>query len=223
MKKERYDYSGFSLKKLNDPRFSHALLLLGWLGYFAMYFITENLIPFDRCHEVHCFIDDIIPFNEYFLIFYTGWYLLVIGSLAYTFFYDVQRFKELQTYIMLTQGLAMLCYIIYPTIQNLRPEVFPRDNIFTDILGFIYRFDTPTGVCPSLHVGYSIAILSVAFKDKTLFRMTKIILLILVVLISLSTCFVKQHSFVDTLVAVPMCAIAEMIVYGKYWKNRISR
>ena len=49
--------------------------------------------------------------------------------------------------IMITQAVAMLCYIVYPSIQNLRPESFPRQNVFTAILGFIYSFDTPTGVC----------------------------------------------------------------------------
>ena len=42
-RKQRYDYSGFSLRKLNEPRFAHIGLLSGWLGYFALYFLTENL------------------------------------------------------------------------------------------------------------------------------------------------------------------------------------
>ena len=40
MKKQRVDYSGFSLRRLNEPRFAHVKLLAGWIVYFAMYFIT---------------------------------------------------------------------------------------------------------------------------------------------------------------------------------------
>ena len=152
MNRQPYDYSGFSLRRLNEPRFAHAKLLGGWIGYFILYFITENLIPASRCHPIHCALDDLIPFNEAFLFFYVGWYVLVAGSLAYTFFYNVPAFRKLQTFIMITQAVAMLCYILWPSRQDLRPEVFPRENLLTALMGFIYSFDTSTGVCPSLHV-----------------------------------------------------------------------
>ena len=81
MKKAVVDYREFRLSRINEPRFSHLKLLLGWVGYFILYFLTENLIPAERCHPVHCALDDLIPFNEFFLIFYCAWYLLVFGSL----------------------------------------------------------------------------------------------------------------------------------------------
>ena len=221
MKKQRVDYSGFSLRRLNEPRFSHIKLLAGWIAYFALYFLTENLIPLEKCHVIHGFLDDVIPFREGFVIFYVGWYLLVFGALTYTFFYDVENFKKVQVYIMITQALAMLCYILYPSVQDLRPAVFPRQNIFTWLLGIIYAFDTPSGVCPSLHVAYSIGILSVGLKDKELPAWFKAALTVFVVMVCLAVCFVKQHSTIDVLVALPVCMIAELAVYGKdYWKPR---
>ena len=120
------DYRQFRLKRINEPQFAHVKLWLTWLLYFALYFLTENLIPAEKCHVMHCFLDDLIPFNEYFLIFYTGWYLLVAGSLLYYFFYDVGRFRELDLYIFITQMVAMACYIFFPSRQDLRPGVVPR-------------------------------------------------------------------------------------------------
>ena len=220
MKKRPVDYSGFRLSRLNEPRFAHAKLLAGWLGYFALYLLTENLIPAEKCHPVHCFLDDIIPFNEWFLLFYVSWYLLVFGSLAYTFFYDVDRFRQVQTYIILTQIIAMAAYILWPSRQDLRPEVFDRDNILTRLMGLIYAFDTNTGVCPSLHVGYSLGILSVFLKDKDLSAVRKGLLTAYVLGICASVCFVKQHSAVDVLAALPMCAVAEYLVFKKeLWKK----
>ena len=165
-----------------------------------------------------------IPFNEVFVIFYVGWFLLVAGSLAYTFFYDVESFKRLQIYLMITQALAMLCYIVYPSVQDLRPAVFPRQNFFTWILGIIYSFDTPTGVCPSLHVAYSLGILSVALKDKDLSGWLKAALSLFVLMVCLAVCFVKQHSSIDVVAALPVCLLAEGLVYGKdYWLPRWRR
>ena len=222
MKKQPYDYSGFSLERLNEPRFSHLKLLGGWIVYFALYFITENLIPPERCHPVHCALDDLIPFNEFFVIFYVGWYFLVFGALAYTLFYDVPAFRKLQTFIMITQAVAMLCYILWPSRQDLRPEVFPRQNILTDIIKFIYSFDTNTGVCPSLHAAYSLGILSVGLKDKSLSTGWKAALTFLVIMICLAVCFVKQHSAVDVFTALPVSLMAEILVYGRdYWLPKL--
>ncbi len=224
MKKQRFDYHGFSLKRLNEPRFSHVKLLAGWLVYFALYFLTENLIPLERCHVIHGFLDDVIPFSEVFVIFYVGWFFLVAGSLAYTFFYDVERFRQLQVFLMITQAVAMLCYIVYPNVQDLRPAVFPRQNVFTWVLGIIYAFDTPTGVCPSLHVAYSLGILSVALKDKELKKWIKAALTLFVLLVCVAVCFVKQHSSIDVLAALPVCLLAEILVFGKdYWKPKWRR
>ena len=223
MKKQPYDYSGFSLKRLNEPRFSHAKLLAGWIGYFALYFLTENLIPASRCHPMHCRLDDLIPFNEFFVFFYVGWYFLVFGSLAYTFFYDVPRFKKLQIFIMITQAVAMAWYILWPSRQDLRPEVFPRENVLTALMGFIYSFDTSTGVCPSLHVAYSMGILSVGLKDEKLSTGWKVALTFVVLMICCAVCFVKQHSALDVLAAMPVSLLAEIIVYGKdYWQPRLK-
>ena len=222
MKKQPYDYSGFSLERLNEPRFSHLKLLAGWIVYFALYFITENLIPPERCHPVHCALDDLIPFNEFFVIFYVGWYFLVFGALAYTLFYDVPAFRKLQTFIMITQAVAMLCYILWPSRQDLRPEVFPRQNILTDIIKFIYSFDTNTGVCPSLHAAYSLGILSVGLKDKSLSTGWKAALTFVVIMICLAVCFVKQHSAVDVFTALPVSLLAEILVYGRdYWLPKL--
>ena len=213
MKRKLYDYSGFRLSRIREPRFSHALLWLTWVVYFVLYFLTENLIPAERCHVMHCFLDDLMPFCEYFAIFYVGWYLLVAGSLAYYFFYDPRRFSQLELYIFITQILAMACYIIFPSRQDLRPEVLPRENVLTWIMGIIYSFDTNTGVCPSLHVAYSLAILSVVWKDENVTKIWKLLLALLVVLISLATAFVKQHSMVDVFAAIPVALVGELLIF----------
>ena len=223
IKKQLYDYSGFSLSKLNEPRFSHIWLLGGWLVYFGLYFLTENLIPLEKCHPVHCFVDDIIPFNEFFVFFYAGWYLLVLGALLYTFFYDVPRFCKLQIFLIITQALGMIWYIVWPNRQDLRPEVFPRENVLTALLSYIYQFDTPTCVCPSLHVAFAIGVMSVGVKDEDLPKALRAALCLFVILISLSVCFVKQHSFLDVLAALPVCLFAEIVVFGRdYWLPRIK-
>ena len=219
LKRRPVDYSGFSLRRLNEPRFAHAKLLAGWLAYFALYFLTENLIPAERCHVIHCALDDLIPFNEYFVIFYVGWYFLVAGTLAYYFLYDIPRFRQVQIYIMITQAVAMACYILYPSMQDLRPVSFARSNLFTWVVRFIYSFDTPTGVFPSLHVAYSMGILSVGLKNENFSALHKTLLALFVLMVCLAVCFVKQHSALDVLAALPVCLVAELAVFGLPGRN----
>lgn len=220
MKKPVVDYRRLRFSNLNSPQFSHLKLLLGWVGYFILYFLTENLIPAENCHVIHCALDDIIPFCEWFLLPYVFWYALIVFSLGYFLLYDVDSFKKLQTYIIITQVIAMIVYIVYPNCQNLRPAEFSRDNFLTDCIGFLYSFDTNTGVCPSLHCAYSIGIASVWFKSKDTSWIWKAFVLVAVILICLSTMFIKQHSAVDFFAALPVCLIAEILVFKVFYKKK---
>lgn len=213
MKKPTVDYTGFRLSRLREPRFSHLLLLLGWVGYFILYFLTENLIPAERCYVIHSVLDDWIPFCEWFVIPYVFWYLLVAGSLLIFALYDVDSFRKLMTYIIVTQVVAMTVYILFPSRQDLRPEVFARDNLLTRGVQFLYSFDTNTNVCPSLHVAYSLGIASVWTKRKETAVIWKILIVIAVILICLATAFIKQHSVLDAFAAIPVCLLAEYITY----------
>ena len=222
MRKPVVDYREFRLSRLNEPRFSHLKLLAGWIAYFLAYFLTEKLIPSEACYPVHCWLDDVIPFCEWFLIPYVGWYLLVVGSLLYFMLYNVDSFKKLQTYIIITQVVAVVIYILLPSRQDLRPEEFLRDNFLTRCTTFIYSVDTNTGVCPSLHVAYSLGIASVWVREKGVSLLWKFCVVIAVLLICLSTLFLKQHSALDALAALPVCLLAELVVYGKDYLRRVA-
>lgn len=217
------DYRTFRPSKINNPEFRHLKLLLSWVIYFAMYFLTENLIPAENCYVIHSSLDDMLPFCEIFVIPYVGWYFLVFGSLLYFLLYNIESFKNLQTFIIITQVVAMAIYIAFPNMQDLRPAEFPRDNFLSRIVGFLYYFDTNTNVFPSLHVGYSLALASVWLKEKGASFAWKAFVLIAVILICLSTAFIKQHSVLDIFAAGAICLFAEVIVYKKYWRSRLSR
>ncbi len=213
MTKPMVDYRQFRFSKLNTPEFSHLKLLGGWLVYFVLYLLTENLIPTERCHVVHCALDDAIPFLEGFAIPYCFWYLLIVISLGWFLLYDVDSFKRLQVFIIITQLVAMAVYIIWPSYQDLRPAVFPRENFLSHVMGLIYSFDTPTGVCPSLHVAYSIGIASTWCKCRKAPAWWKAFVVAAAVIISVATAFVKQHSVLDIAAALPLSLLAEILTF----------
>ena len=213
MRKPVVDYRAFRLSRIREPQFQHLKYLYGWIGYFILYFLTESLISHERCYPVHCVLDDMIPFCEYFVIPYVGWYLLIVGSLVYFALYNPDNFKNMMKYIIVTQIVAMVIYIVFPNRQDLRPDVFTRDNIFTDIMGLLYRLDTSTNVCPSLHVAHSIGIASTWMREKSASKRCKLFIVAFCILVCVSVAFVKQHSVVDIFAAIPVCLFAEWITF----------
>ncbi len=220
MRKPVVNYKNFHISKINDPEFEHLKFLFGWIGYFALYFLTERFIPYDKCQPVYIWLDDLIPFCELFVIPYVGWYFLIAGSLLYFALYNPDNFKNMMKFIIVTQIVAMAIYIIFPNRQDLRPTEFPRDNFLTDILGLLYSLDTSTNVCPSLHVAYSIGIASTWLKEKSASVWGKLAIVIFCGLVCISVAFVKQHSVMDIFVALPVCFLAEIIAFRGYRNSR---
>lgn len=211
------DYRNFRLSKLNTDEFRHVKLLLFWPLFGIMFSFVERFYNVGSYYVMHCAFDDAIPFCEWFLIPYLFWFVYLIGTLVYTFFFDVPAFKRMMRFIICTYTITMVIYLLFPTCQNLRPEVFPRDNALTRFIGWFYTFDTNTNVCPSLHVIGSAAALF-ALRDGPRLRKRawwQAASVLLALCISLSTVFMKQHSILDVLCALPVCALGWWLCYGR--------
>ena len=107
MRAPTVDYRYLRLNILSTPEYRHLFLLLGWVGYFGLYCLTENLIPDENCYPVYCWLDDMVPVCEWFVIPYVSLYLLIVGSLLNILLYSVDSFQKLQTYIIITPIGAM--------------------------------------------------------------------------------------------------------------------
>lgn len=222
MRKPTVNYRNFHPSKISDPQYSHLKYLLGWVIYFLLFFLTEKLIPAENCYSVHCGLDDLIPFNEAFLIPYVFWYVLILFSLLYFTLYNAEGLKRLQIYFITTQIIAVACYILFPTRQDLRPMILPRDNFLTDGVRLLYRIDTNTGVCPSMHVAFSIALVSAWTKERNISWIWKGFISFAAATICLSTLFIKQHSALDFFAAIPLCLLAEWAAYARFYKQKFA-
>ncbi len=221
MKTFETDYRNFRFEKLNTPEFSHLKLLLFWPIYGFMFLFVERIYKVETYHSMHCFLDDKIPFCEFFLIPYLFWFVFLIGIHLYTLLYDVEAFKKLMKYIIITYSFTILIYLVFPTCQELRPLSFERSNIFTKFIEGFYEFDTNTNVCPSIHVIGSLAVMFTAWNTKGLDSPKwKSAFAVTAVLICVSTVFMKQHSVLDVLAALPICFIAYPVCFGEKGKRK---
>ncbi len=214
------DYSGFRLSLLATERFRHWLMPLYWIVFGLAFYLAEQVFTPTRWHVMHCALDDVIPFCEWFVIPYVFWFIYLVGMHAYTFFFDVAAFKKLMAFIMVTYSAALVLFLVFPTAQHLRPEVLPRDNILCRFMIRFYQMDTNTNVCPSLHVVGSMAVMFAAW-DTPRFqtRKWKIAFGTATFLICVSTVFLKQHSVVDVIAGLLFSWAGYRLVYrgGLEW------
>ncbi len=207
------DYRKFRLSKLNTPEYRHLLMLIFWVVYGIVFLLLER-VPGRTYHPVYVPLDDKIPFCEYFLIPYLLWFVLLAGIHIYTLLFDIRLFKKLMWFIIITYSFTTLVYIIYPTMQELRPVSFERDNIFTRFMGWFYNFDTNTNVCPSLHVVGAMAVLFAGWRGEHLKKpVIRALLIVVTLFICLSTVFLKQHSVIDVAAALALCVAAYPIAF----------
>lgn len=199
-------------KDVKKAYFRELKYLFFWFLSMGVFLLCELFIPPEICQSVHIYLDDMIPFVEGFIFFYVLWYFLIAGSLFYFLFRSPESFKRFLVYMTACQLLAIVIFILFPNKQDLRPEIMPRENVFSNLACLIHSVDTNTNVCPSLHVAYSVALASVWCKEK-ISPSKKLLWVTLAFLVTLSTVFVKQHSVLDIFVALPVCLIAELVVY----------
>ncbi len=206
-------------------KYKHALLLLYFFIYLPWfssleYFCTDYSI-------VHITLDDKIPFIEAFVIPYYIWFVFVAATVVFMLFFDKAEYYRICAFLFIGMTVCLIIYTIWPNGQDLRPnlDTLGRSNIFTRMVGFIYSHDTCTNACPSIHVfnsiGCAVAIMhSQKLKGHNIIRYGSIVLAIL---ISLSTVFIKQHSAFDVMWASVLAIIMYIIVYiPDYSKTRIK-
>ena len=67
LKRPMRNYFRLRLHNLNSDEFNHLKLLLYWPAFGILFYLAEQVIPLEACHEVYCRLDDYIPFCEYFV------------------------------------------------------------------------------------------------------------------------------------------------------------
>lgn len=211
--KQMINYRRLNLRTITSPEYSHVLLLLYWPLFFLAFKVMEKLVVKDY-FVMYCPLDDMIPFCEYFVIPYVFWFFYIISMLIYGLLYDRGCFRRFMWSIIISYTAALVIFILFPNGQDLRPVTFQRDNVFTRYLAEFYNVDTNTNVFPSIHV---LGAMMVFFAGFTCRRFAapgwRIYFSLTTVLIILSTLFLKQHSVLDVLGALAICALVYPACY----------
>ena len=209
-------------------KYKHAWPLLYVFIYMPWFILLETLIPADYpgLHILHCPLDDMIPFCEWFVIPYLLWFLYIPAVFVFLFYHSKNEFYRICAYEFTGMTIALLVCTFYPNGLNLRLTDMGRDNILVQLVNFLYTNDTPTNVCPSIHVFATISAHLCLVKSPHMQKLQsrkrmKVFSLILSVLICLSTVFLKQHSVIDIIAGALLAFILYFVVF-KWWFRKVS-
>ncbi len=199
-----------------------------WLAlYFAvfgaMFLGVEHIVTPESDYWVSRIpLDDKIPFLEGFIIPYCLWYPMLAAVGLYTMFFEPGAFRRFLYFIITGFTLSLLICLLIPNGQNLRPAVFPRQNLLTWAIAGIYRADTNTNVFPSMHVIGAFACAAAVF-DCPRIRRLRVPAAALAVLISVSTVFIKQHSALDIIGGLALSLPIAAAVYHAGLRDLLKR
>ncbi len=200
-----------------NSKTKHKLVLLTYAIYVPIYiglfFVVEKLVPESTDYWVsYMFLDDYITFREEFIVFYYMWYPALVGIGIFLLIKDESEYKRYMVSIIITFTFTLIFCLLVPNGQDLRPEVLPRDNIFTHMIAAIYKADTNTNVMPSVHaIGAFLGLISTHRTKEIKNKLSIFVLDLLWILIAISTCFVKQHSILDIFGSMALCLIVYIV------------
>ncbi|MDO5495146.1 MAG: phosphatase PAP2 family protein [bacterium] len=194
-------------------------LPLAYLPLFLAWYFWLETRPLGGEIVVASPLDDLIPFNEWFILAYGAWFPYLLGVIAWLYWRDRTCRTEIPRFAFLLitgMTICMVGYTLWSTSTgDLRPAPYPRENWATDIVASLQAFDTPTNVFPSMHVYSSIVVahclwVSTYLRDRPWIRWASAAL---ATVISLSTAVIKQHSILDA-----FGALALFLVLWALWR-----
>ena len=189
----------------------HLWYQLYWVIYLVWFFWLDNTITQPK-YIIHAPLDDLIPFNEWFVIPYCSWFLLLVAVTALLWWKDTASYDKLCLMMFSGMTFCLIVYMLLPNGLDLRPTVeeIGRSNPAMWVLQLLWKVDASVNVCPSIHC-QSTACMAIAISESKLAEERPVlrpIALVWAALICLSTVFTKQHSVLDV-----VCGLAVAVVW----------
>lgn len=204
-------------------KYWHGVLLLylaiymPWFGWLNVHTPLQDPVP------VYCALDDLIPFCEWFAIPYFIWFGYIVVGHIFLFFTSREDFVRMCIFLYTGMTICLIIYTLWPNCQELRVDydTLGRSNILIDAITILQSQDTPCNVFPSIHCLNSIGMHIALSKSRYLGKHRNILVgvsFVLMVLIIMSTVFIKQHSILDCFGAFALAVPLYFLAYKPEYK-----
>lgn len=168
-----------------------------------LYIFIPELVSGRMPHIPRLPLDDLVPLNPTWALFYGALYLFLIVLPVVAVRQDDHIRRTVWAYLMVWV-LAYVCFLAYPTVAPRPPEVI-GEGFGVWGLQVLYSADTPYNCFPSLHVAHSFVSALTCYR---LHRRMGIALVIAALLVGLSTLYTKQHYVLDVAAGILLACVA---------------
>jgi len=194
----------------------HLWYQLYWVIYLVWFFWLDTTITQPK-YIIHAPLDDLIPFNEWFVIPYCSWFLLLVAVTALLWWKDTASYDKLCLMMFSGMTFCLIIYMLLPNGLDLRPTVeeIGRSNPAMWVMQLLWKADASVNVCPSIHC-QSTACMAIAISESKLAEERPVlrpIALVWAALICLSTVFTKQHSVLDVVCGLTVAVVWLPVLY----------
>lgn len=182
--------------------------------YFTWFiYLEENLTP---RYVISSPVDDFIPFCEYFIIPYLLWFFFIPCTLFALMFFDRDSFWKMVAMMFIGNLICLLLYSLFPNSVETK-HLVSNENFFCKLVNILYHTDTPTNVCPSIHVLDTFAAHIALSRSRLSEKHTwlKGFSGVFLVLICIATVTLKQHSIIDVFASFVLIFFLEKLAYSK--------
>ncbi len=214
------------LRKLKTD-YPHAILVIYFAFYLPWFMWLNEFTPTrPNITEIYCSLDDLIPFNEWFVIPYFLWFAYIAIGYVFLLFNNREDFIRMCAFLYTGMTICLIIYTLFPNYQTLRVdyETLGRNNLLIEAIRHLQQGDTPHDVFPSIHCFNSIGMNIALWKNKWCKKHPWVIAFVTLLTISicLSTVYVKQHSILDLFGAIGLAIPMYLIAYVVPWKKLIK-
>lgn len=150
--------------------------------------------PIGKVHDLHCWIDTLIPVVTPFILVYHSWFPFLLLNLYRLYRKDRGQFRRFASHLFLGQWAAYITFIFFQTDVTRALEL--GNSIFDKLVQLTYIVDNHYAGFPSVHALTTAALIInvVASKQSVPY---KIFATFYGILIMASILLVKQHVFWD--------------------------
>lgn len=204
------------------------MFLKGWIenaifcvlaAFFSSLMVIINRLNLPgEIHQVRIEWDQAIPLVLPFVLAYLLYFPFVYGGWGVIFLLSPKMFRT-YAFAMMTIGLITgIVNITYNTYAA-RAFVEPTDFLARTLI-WLYSLNQPTTALPSLHVSHSLC--TGFFLSKIYPKLTGV-WVTCVILITLSTLFVKTHYLIDVVISVFLGLAVSLLVWTVWDKGITTR
>lgn len=205
-------------------KYKHVWLLLYVFVYLAVFSRLQQNTD-KPYHIMHTRLDDLIPFEEIFIVPYLLWFLYVAGAVAFFFFKNKNEYYRICAFLFTGMTISLLVCALFPNGTDFRPVIDANKNIFCYLVSMVWNIDPCINVFPSIHVYNSVGVHIAICHCEELKRHKGIRYAsgLLMFLICLATMFLKQHSVIDVVGALFMAYVIYPLAYSTEKENKRAK